>query len=168
MRSTYGDERAAIHEALRRASLHGLTNQALAERAGIHASVITHLVHGQRPTAAVLRALIHAWPDPADAIAVLVAHLRDEVSRSRVAQDCIQISAGTPPENIRLAEALHELQLAAQDEQVLSLLCDLAMILRASARNRARLGAEPAEQLVKELGGAKKRGTAGKDRQKGR
>ena len=140
-RNTRGDTRQAAHEVLRRLARLRETQAAYAERAGIEPSTITRLIHGMRPTEGTLQRLVHSWADDADAVAVLCAHLRDEIARAQVGDDLVRVgpAAAAPHADAAIESALAELRrYAAQDATVRDLLLDLSTVLRAVNHAAAR------------------------------
>jgi transcriptional regulator with XRE-family HTH domain len=129
------DTTSAIHTLLARLSASKLSQRDFARRAHIDPSTITKLVYGMRPSVDALRAIVQHAPTPTDGISILIAHLRDEITRAQVHQDAIEIEpTGTAaPSDLTLADACSELRrIAKEDPPIRDLLIDLAVVVRAA------------------------------------
>jgi hypothetical protein len=111
-------------------------------RARVDPGTVTKLIHGMRPTVACLRGLVRCWDSDADAIAVLCAHLRDEIARAQVSESLISVApaaTGSDEEHPTLTDAFYEIRrYAATDDSVRQLILDLAVVLRAADHAAAR------------------------------
>jgi len=121
---------------------HSTTLSAIAASSGLDQGALSKLIgHGRRPDVATLRALCAAQPDARDGLALLLAHLRDEVDRAGRSQTEVRISGETtePASDIRLLE-----EQARHDEELRAILHDLAQLVRAVRR---KLSAIPPQFL---------------------
>lgn len=115
---------------LRELSERNLSQSEYSDRCGLGRSVITYMLRGRRPSPEVLRGLVMHWPNPDSGIAVLAAHLRDEIDHAGGQHDRISIGTGerTP---IDLTDALRELEAEARiSPATRDLILDMAQLLR--------------------------------------
>jgi len=134
-----GDKRQCAHEIMRRINARQGTQREFARISGLDPATLTRLIHGLRPTEDVLRRVVAAWPARADGIAILCAHLRDEIARAGAQESEIHVAPTRDTADQTLTSIVHELRrYASRDESVRALLEDLAVVLRAADHAAAR------------------------------
>jgi transcriptional regulator with XRE-family HTH domain len=119
---------------------HGLTAIDLAQLTGISRPTMSRIVNSQRLTPDALRALCTQLPWVEDSLDILVAHLRDEITRSGRMQADIILGRSKDP--LSTIEGLSEdIRLLADsylhDEDLQSILKTMAAMIR---RDRLRTG----------------------------
>lgn len=121
-------------EAFKSALQHsGLGYRDFAKKARLSSGTLGKFVGGRPPSPELLKKLCNSWPHPEAGVAILAAHLRDEVNRAGIAQGRIEVEVPKIPGDTELAIAIQRLrQRATADPAMRSVVLGLAQTLTAT------------------------------------